>query len=33
MNQKYVIIATGFYDSPNMMDVPGEDLPKVSITL
>ncbi|MFT4533530.1 MAG: thioredoxin reductase (NADPH) [Saprospiraceae bacterium] len=26
---KYVIIATGFYDHPNMMDVPGEDLPKV----
>ena len=26
---KYVIIATGFYDHPNMMNVPGEDLPKV----
>lgn len=26
---KYVIIATGFYDSPNMLNVPGEDLPKV----
>ena len=24
-----VIIATGFYDIPNMMDIPGEDLPKV----
>ncbi len=24
-----VIIATGFYDVPNLMDVPGEDLPKV----
>ncbi|WP_264803632.1 YpdA family putative bacillithiol disulfide reductase [Cytobacillus sp. NCCP-133] len=26
---KYVIIATGYYDHPNYMDVPGEDLPKV----
>lgn len=26
---KFVIIATGFYDQPNMMGVPGEDLPKV----
>jgi thioredoxin reductase (NADPH) len=26
---KYVIIATGFYDHPNMMSVPGEELPKV----
>ncbi|MEM6264118.1 MAG: YpdA family putative bacillithiol disulfide reductase [Bacteroidota bacterium] len=26
---KGVIIATGFYDLPNMMGVPGEDLPKV----
>ncbi|EKN69627.1 FAD-dependent disulfide oxidoreductase [Neobacillus bataviensis LMG 21833] len=25
----YVIIATGYYDHPNFMDVPGEDLPKV----
>ncbi|MDM9632774.1 YpdA family putative bacillithiol disulfide reductase [Robiginitalea sp. M39] len=25
-----VIIATGFYDLPNTLDVPGEDLPKVS---
>ena len=25
-----VIIATGFYDLPNMLDIPGEDLPKVS---
>ena len=24
-----VIIATGFYDLPNLLDVPGEDLPKV----
>src|SRR5690606_14497216 len=26
---KYVIIATGYYDNPNYMNVPGEDLPKV----
>lgn len=26
---KNVIIATGFYDIPNLMNVPGEDLPKV----
>jgi thioredoxin reductase (NADPH) len=25
-----VIIATGFYDIPNMLHIPGEDLPKVS---
>src|SRR5210317_1333142 len=25
-----VIIATGFYDLPNLLNVPGEDLPKVS---
>ena len=25
-----VIIATGFYDLPNLLDIPGEDLPKVS---
>jgi thioredoxin reductase (NADPH) len=24
-----VIVATGFYDTPNMLNVPGEDLPKV----
>ena len=24
-----VILATGFYDTPNLLDVPGEDLPKV----
>ncbi|TKC19742.1 YpdA family putative bacillithiol disulfide reductase [Robertmurraya kyonggiensis] len=24
-----VVIATGYYDNPNYMDVPGEDLPKV----
>lgn len=26
---KAVVVATGFYDTPNMLDVPGEDLPKV----
>jgi thioredoxin reductase (NADPH) len=26
----YVIIATGFYDIPNRLNIPGEDLPKVS---
>jgi len=26
----HVIIATGFYDLPNKINVPGEDLPKVS---
>ncbi len=26
----YLIIATGFYDIPVLMDVPGEDLPKVT---
>ena len=26
---KKVIIATGFYDIPNLMSIPGEDLPKV----
>jgi thioredoxin reductase (NADPH) len=25
----YVVIATGYYDHPNMLEVPGEDLPKV----
>jgi len=25
-----IILATGFYDLPNMMNVPGEDLPKVT---
>lgn len=28
-NAKKVIIATGFYDIPNYLNVPGEDLPKV----
>ena len=27
---KNIIVATGFYDIPNLMDIPGEDLPKVS---
>lgn len=27
---KYVVIATGYYDNPNYMGVPGEELPKVS---
>ncbi|MGH7493107.1 MAG: YpdA family putative bacillithiol disulfide reductase [bacterium] len=27
---KFVVIATGFYDHPNLLDVPGETLPKVS---
>ncbi len=26
----HVIIATGFYDLPNLLEVPGEDLPKLS---
>ncbi|TBN06742.1 YpdA family putative bacillithiol disulfide reductase [Hyunsoonleella flava] len=27
---KKLILATGFYDIPNLLDVPGEDLPKVT---
>jgi thioredoxin reductase (NADPH) len=27
---RYVIIATGYYDIPNLLNIPGEDLPKVS---
>lgn len=27
---KYVVVATGFYDIPKLMNVPGEDLPKVT---
>ncbi len=27
---KHIIIATGFYDIPNLLNIPGEDLPKVS---
>ncbi|MBD3223626.1 MAG: YpdA family putative bacillithiol disulfide reductase [Caldithrix sp.] len=26
---RFVIVATGFYDTPNRLDVPGENLPKV----
>ena len=26
---KKIVLATGFYDLPNLMNVPGEDLPKV----
>ena len=26
---QFVVIATGYYDHPNLMNVPGEDLPKV----
>ena len=29
-NAKYVIIATGYYDNPNYMNVPGEELEKVA---
>jgi len=29
-HSKRVIIATGYYDNPNMLDIPGEDLDKVS---
>ncbi len=27
---RYVVAATGFYDTPNLLGVPGEELPKVS---
>lgn len=27
---RHVVIATGFYDIPNLMQIPGEDLPKVT---
>ncbi|MEH7457778.1 hypothetical protein CON65_07915 [Bacillus pseudomycoides] len=27
---KYIVVATGYYDNPNYMNVPGEDLEKVS---
>ncbi len=26
---KYVVICTGFYDNPNLLQIPGEELPKV----
>ncbi|SEL90408.1 YpdA family putative bacillithiol disulfide reductase [Parapedobacter koreensis] len=29
-HSRYVVVATGFYDIPCLMDIPGEDLPKVS---
>ena len=29
-NSRNVVLATGYYDLPNVMHVPGEDLPKVS---
>ncbi len=28
-HSNYVVIATGYYDHPNYMNIPGEDLPKV----
>ncbi|ETI66809.1 YpdA family putative bacillithiol disulfide reductase [Neobacillus vireti] len=28
-NARYVVIATGYYDHPNFLNVPGENLPKV----
>jgi thioredoxin reductase (NADPH) len=28
-SSKYVVIATGYYDNPNFMNIPGENLPKV----
>lgn len=30
MQARFVVIATGFYDNPNLLAVPGEDLPHVS---
>ena len=27
---KYAVIATGYYDHPNLLNIPGEDLPKVT---
>ncbi len=27
---RFVVVATGFYDHPNKLNIPGEDLPKVS---
>jgi thioredoxin reductase (NADPH) len=27
---RYVVLATGFYDNPNLLDIAGENLPKVS---
>ena len=28
-HSRFVIVSTGFYDLPNLMNIPGEDLPKV----
>ena len=27
---KYIVVATGYYDNPNYMNVPGEELKKVA---
>jgi thioredoxin reductase (NADPH) len=29
-HSSYIVVATGYYDHPNFMNVPGEDLPKVT---
>lgn len=29
-NTRYVVIATGYFDHPNLLGIPGEELPKVS---
>jgi thioredoxin reductase (NADPH) len=29
-NAKHIVLATGFYDIPVLLDIPGEDLPKVT---
>lgn len=29
IHSKYIVLATGFYDLPYLLNVPGEDLPKV----
>ncbi len=28
-SSRYIVVSTGFYDIPNLMNIPGEDLPKV----
>ena len=28
-SSKFVVISTGYYDNPNLINIPGEDLPKV----
>ena len=30
LKAKYVVLATGYYDNPNLLNIPGEELPKVS---